>query len=69
MKFFEIAEIIEEVTQLYGQLANIQPPQEKPESVLKYLRALGDSHFLAVMGSKRTAISYSLLKYLGYEIE
>ena len=47
----------------------MKPPDEKPDSVLKHIRELGDSLFLGVLGSKRVTISYSLLKYLGYDIE
>lgn len=43
-------------------------PEEKPESVKKWLDHLGDSMFVCTLGMKKVAVSKSLLQYLEYDL-
>ncbi len=45
------------------------PPEEKPESVKKWLDFLGDSMYVVTLGMKKVGISKALLTYLEYDIE
>lgn len=68
MTFYELAIMIEETVELLKSLPG-QPPEEKAESVKKWLDFLGDSMFVCTLGMKRVAISKALLKYLDYDLE
>jgi hypothetical protein len=66
--FNELADTIEQVVGLFSQLES-SPPEEKPESIKKWLDHLGDSMYVCTMGFKKVAISKSLLAYLEYDAE
>ena len=61
--------MIKEVSNLFTLLQNVKPPEEKPESITKWLDSLGDSMFVCFLGPRKFAISKSLLSYLEYDIE
>lgn len=53
---------------MYAQLQCNEQPQDKPESVKKWLDFLGDGKYVCFLGPRKFAISKSLLTYLDYDI-
>lgn len=68
-EFFELAESITEVMELYRKLQEIKYPPQKADTVKKWLDHMGDTMFIIFLGPRKQAISKSLLNYLGYDIE
>ena len=67
VNFFDLANLIEEIVVLFKTME--EPSQEKPESIKKSLDLLGDSMFTICFGVRKVAVSYSLLNYLGYDVD
>jgi hypothetical protein len=68
MKFYELANQIQQLMELFGGMEGSATPPEKPESLKKSLDSLGDSMFVCTSGIRKMAISKSLLSYLEYDI-
>ncbi len=68
MKFYELANQIQHLMELFGGMESSTAPPDKAESLKKHLDSLGDSMFVCTSGVRKVAISKSLLSYLEYDI-
>ena len=50
-------------------MEGVKPPEEKPDSIKKWLDHLGDSMFVLFLGPRKFAIPKALLTYLDYDLE
>lgn len=62
-----MAVVIEEITKLLS--SNTLPQSTKPELLKKWLDQLGNKLYVALFGTRRMAISKTLLAYLDYDLE